>query len=217
MKIYPSLISSDLLNLKQTITTLDAYCDGYHIDVMDDHFVPNLTWGPPFVNAISAVTHLPLQVHLMVDNPQQWVERLELCVNDSFIFHIEAIQTENALQELVDQVKQKKYKVGLALNPKTNVQKIHSILPLLDEVLIMSVEPGFSGQAFMPEVTGKVDELKQLRDQLQGSFNICMDGGINDQNITELAKCGVDIVAVAAAIFFKDDPVKALQSLYEIL
>ncbi|MFH1831385.1 MAG: ribulose-phosphate 3-epimerase [bacterium] len=214
MKIYPSLISSNVLELKHTITLLDEHCDGYHLDVMDDHFVPNLTWGPVFINAIAATTGLPVQVHLMVDNPVLWIDRLKLTSRDTFIFHIESVKDSLAAKDIIEKVREKDMNVGIALNPKTSVDAIKDIVPLVDKVLVMSVEPGFSGQAFIPEVMHKVEQLCAMRDLQRLSFLICMDGGVGYNNITQLAEAGVDIVAVASAIFSRKDIVCALKDLY---
>lgn len=213
MEIYPSLISSNVLNLQSTINQLDSYCDGYHLDIMDDHFVPNLTWGPAFINAISESTHLPLQVHLMVDNPAAWVDRLKLCINDCFVFHAEAVEHNDALL-LINRVKLKKVKVGIALNPTTSIRMIEHLLPQLDHVLVMSVEPGFSGQKFIPSILNKVDELFHIRSTRNFSFKIGVDGGVTHDNIALLAQHHVDVVGVASAIFFKPNPLEALQDLY---
>lgn len=229
MKIYPSLISSDLLNLGETIEQLIDHCDGFHIDVMDDHFVPNLTWGPAFVQAISQKTKLPIHLHLMVDEPEKWLSRVELKKDDIFIFHIEAVAgwPENKSADFVEEVnyllvKTMGCKVGVAINPKTPVESVFSLLSSLDHVLLMSVEPGFSGQKFMPEVLEKVETLKKQREKLGLSFSIGMDGGINLETIKLAVQAGVDEVGVASAIFSAKpvsakDPVVALQKLYEIV
>jgi ribulose-phosphate 3-epimerase len=214
VEIYPSLISSNLLNLQSTINQLDSYCDGYHLDIMDDHFVPNLTWGPAFINAISESTHLPLQVHLMVDNPAAWIDRLKLCVNDCFVFHGEAVEYGDALL-LINRVKSKKVKVGVALNPETPIRAIEYLLPQLDHVLVMAVEPGFSGQKFIPSILNKVNELAHIRSAQCLPFKIGVDGGVTYDNIALLAQHHVDLVCVASAIFFKPNPLEALQYLYK--
>lgn len=216
MKIFPSLISSDLLNIRHTLQRLDAHCDGYHLDVMDDHFVPNLTWGPAFINAIALATRRPLQVHLMVDTPEKWIDRLILSGKDSFVFHIEALREVGDVAKLLKEIKKKEVKAGVALNPKTPVEHVIDVLPLVDELLIMSVEPGFSGQKFI-DVTEKVSILCALQKKLNVDFEICMDGGIGADNIGMLAKKGVDLVGIASAIFSEDDPVEALKNLYACL
>lgn len=217
MEIYPSLISSDLLNLEKTIKLLEPHCHGFHIDIMDDHFVPNLTWGHGFVNSIAKATKQPLHVHLMVDNPESWINRLALRSTDCFIFHIEASKTKSETMMLIEAVHDARHPVGIAVNPATNIELIHEYLPLLQIVLIMSVQPGFSGQKFMPEVVHKVPELVALRKKLNAQFKICMDGGIGTNNIATLAEMGVDQVGAAASIFAQPDPKTALLELYRLV
>ncbi len=203
IQIFPSLISANILSLQNVIETLDPHVDGYHLDVMDFHFVPNLTFGPAFVNAIAHATDKPLHVHLMVDNPEQWVEVLELRRHDTVIFHYEATTQHAAL---IDALKQKGYRVGIAINPQTSPDKVVEYLPLLDQVLVMSVEPGFSGQKFMPQVMEKLSVLA-------GKCTIAMDGGIGPDNIAMLAAKGVTQFGIASAIFDTSDPVQAIRGL----
>lgn len=212
MKIYPSLISSDILALRSVLQSLNNNSHGYHLDIMDDHFVPNLTWGPAFVNAIVQETCLPLQIHLMVDNPHTWLSRLSLTAKDSFIFHYEAVNNVSGIQKLIKEVQDKKIRVGIALNPATKVDVLEHVIASLDEVLIMSVNPGFSGQKFI-DVTDKVLTLRKMREKNNYSFVIAMDGGITRDNVGIVKRAGVDIIGVASAIFFQSDYVKALQDL----
>ena len=214
MKIFPSLISSDLLNIQTTIKNLDPNCDGYHIDIMDDHFVPNLTWGPAFVKAILKITSLPLDVHLMVDNPVAWVDRLNLKPKDLFVFHIETLDSDEEIKDLIKTVKIIGCKAGIALNPETPVEKVFDYLALIDHVLVMSVKPGFSGQKFMESVLSKVKVLNQKRHDMNLPFDIGMDGGIDKSNIAMISELSVDQVGVASAIFSHKDYVAALQDLY---
>ncbi|MCK4650749.1 ribulose-phosphate 3-epimerase [Candidatus Babeliales bacterium] len=217
MEIFPSLISSDILNLEKTIKLLDPHCHGYHIDVMDDHFVPNLTWGSCFVNAISKVTDLPLHVHLMVDDPIKWIDRLDLNPSNIFIFHIEPFLS--SLQEcrnFIKDLKVKNCRVGIAINPDTKVENIFDFLNDLDHVLIMSVKPGFSGQKFMIEVLNKVEPLLEKRRDEDLSFSLGMDGGIDKSNIARLADIGVEQVGIASAIFDQKDWIKSLGELYNV-
>ena len=216
MEIYPSLMCADLLNLGKVISTLDAHCDGYHIDVMDDHFVPNLTMGPDFVNAIVKATQKPVQVHLMVDNPNSWLDRLKLGEKDTFIFHYEAFECLKPMKDLIEDVKAKGWMVGLAFNPQTDWNLIKTELLNLDKVLVMSVKPGFAGQAFMPEVIEKAKKIIAYRKTQNGKFSIYMDGGIGKDNIKEIVGLGVDAVAVGAAVFSEKNPLNALKELYEI-
>jgi ribulose-phosphate 3-epimerase len=217
MHIYPSLISSNLLNIQSTLTLLDNHCDGYHLDIMDDHFVPNLTWGPSFINAIAHATKKPLHVHLMVDNPEDWIDRLKLSSKDYFIFHVEACKDSALILNIIKQLTAKMIKSGIALNPKTEITMLNAFLNTIDHLLLMSVEPGFSGQTFIPEVLKKAVHLNELKSSQQLSFSIGMDGGINDQNIALLKQAKVDIACIASAIFSSQKPVKALKKLYNHL
>ncbi|MFH1254441.1 MAG: ribulose-phosphate 3-epimerase [bacterium] len=216
IEIYPSLMCADLLNLAKVLSDLDAHCDGYHIDVMDDHFVPNLTMGPDFVNAIAVATRKPVQVHLMVDNPKCWVDRLNLSDKDAFIFHYDAFECFEPMKDLIDKVKAKGWKVGMAFNPHTNMSLAESHLSVFDKILMMAVNPGFAGQKFMPEVIEKVKNVIIFKKTQNANFKICLDGGIGKDNIKMLAELGIDAVAVGSAIFSEKNPVQALKELYEI-
>lgn len=216
MEIYPSLMCADLLNLKKVLSDFDDHCDGYHIDVMDDHFVPNLTMGPDFVNAIAKATRKPIQVHLMVDNPKSWVARLNLNKKDTFIFHYEAFECLRPMKDLIDMVKIKGWKIGLAFNPETNISLAIPHLVLLDKVLIMAVRPGFAGQNFMPEAIEKAKCIINCQNTQNANFKVYMDGGIGKDNIKMLMNLGIDAVAVGSAIFSEKNPVEALKDLYEI-
>lgn len=208
--IFPSLISADILNLEQELKSLDPYCLGYHLDVMDYHFVPNLTWGPAFIHAIAEKTTRQLWVHLMVDNPTLWVKTLSLPAKSILSFHIETIKQNPNIIELIQK---KNWLPSIALSPKTDTEEIKPFLFDLYQVLIMSVNPGHSGQQFMGDMATKVQALAEHR-MIHGlNFKIAMDGGISQDNIKELTALGVDHFAIAKAIFGQSDPVKALQEL----
>lgn len=217
MQIYPSLMCADLLNLAKVISDLDEHCDGYHIDVMDDHFVHNLTMGPDFVNAIAKATRKPVQVHLMVDNPAAWPERLKLGKKDTFIFHYEAFECFEPIKKLIKLVKGSGCGVGMAFNPDSDGDLIKEELLNLDKILVMAVKPGFAGQKFIPKVLDKVKLATNFRKKQNGKFKIYMDGGIDKNNIKQLATLGVDAVAVGSAVFAQKNPIKALKELYEIV
>jgi len=217
VKIYPSLISSDLLNLEKSIKSLDDHCDGYHLDVMDGHFVPNLTWGPAFIKRIIATTKLPVDVHLMVENPYWWVDKFELRENDEFVFHYESLVDKDKILLLIELLKKKNWKIGIAINPKTDIEKIIPFLPLLDQVLLMSVEPGFSGQKFISSVAQKVTELMKIKKSKNYIFKICMDGGIGKDNIKMISDLGVEQCGVASSIFGEGNPVENLRNLYNLV
>ncbi len=206
IEIFPSLISADILSLKNVIGLLDNHVDGYHLDVMDFHFVPNLTFGPAFVHAIANATDKPLHVHLMVDNPEQWLEVLKLRPCDVFVFHYEATSQH---MQLIDAVKQRGYKVGIAINPDTPPESVMEFVPHVDQVLVMSVQPGFSGQKFMPQVMEKLPKLS--------GATIAMDGGIGPDNISVLAQKGVTQFGIASAIFDTSDPVQTIRDLRSLI
>ena len=216
MKLFPSLISSDLLSLGNTIKQLDAHCDGYHIDVMDFHFVPNLTWGPQFIAAFTKATKLPLQIHLMVDDPVSWCDNLTLRQQDSFLFHYEAMRGDlSRCAHLIDKIKKKGWQSGIVVNPETPIDAIFSLLDSVDHVLIMSVHPGFSGQQFIPDVLEKIKVLVETREQKNLSFQIGIDGGVNKDTVAMISSSGTDWAGIASAIFSQGDAVTALQELYE--
>jgi ribulose-phosphate 3-epimerase len=214
VEIYPSLISSDILNLENVIKTLDDHCDGYHIDVMDNHFVPNLTWGSAFIKRFLKVIQLPLDVHLMVDDTIDWIDKFELRDIDTFIFHYESFNDINEINHLIKVLQKKEWKFGIAINPKTSVEKIENFLPLLSQVLIMSVEPGFSGQKFIDSVIKKVEDLSNIKNKKSFTLKICMDGGIGIDNVRRLSEIGVERIGVASSVFTKGNPVENLKTLY---
>lgn len=208
--IYPSLIAADLLYLGDTITMLDPYCDGYHIDIMDNHFVPNLTWGPSFIKAIMQATDKKLWIHLMVDDPERWPARMALPPSSLVSFHFETIKKSFAL---IKQIKENKWEASVAISPEIDPESIFDLLPHVDQVLIMTVNPGFSGQAFLPAMVRKIAPLIDYRDRHGLSFALSMDGGINESNIALLIEQGIQDFAVASAIFGSPDPVAMLKCL----
>jgi ribulose-phosphate 3-epimerase len=212
MKIHPSLISADLLNLKNVIKTLEPHCDGFHIDVMDNHFVPNLTWGPMFIKAIAQATDKPLFVHLMIDNPETFLEKIHIKRASTVSFHIE--NTKN-ISQMIKRIKENKWHANIAIKPNTPLEKILPFLNDISSVLLMSVEPGFSGQQFLAGSLDRLKELAAYRKEKELNVAIVMDGGINKTNIGHLAQHGCDEVGVAAAIFTTEDPVASLEELYQ--
>ncbi|MGE0206793.1 MAG: ribulose-phosphate 3-epimerase [Candidatus Babeliales bacterium] len=211
MKIYPSLISADLLNLHTVIKNLEPHCDGFHLDIMDNHFVPNLTWGPMFIKAIAHATTKPVFVHLMIENAEKFLEKIEIKRASTVSFHIE--NTKN-ISEAIQRIRENKWHANIAIKPNTPLEKLFPYLGMIDSVLLMSVDPGFSGQRFLESSWERLKKLAAYRKEEKMNFMICMDGGINSTNIAELARNGCDEVGVAAAIFSTPDPVAALKELY---
>jgi ribulose-phosphate 3-epimerase len=212
IKIFPSLIAADVLNLQSVIDLLEPHCDGFHIDVMDNHFVPNLTWGPLMVNAIAQHSTKPLFVHLMVDDPESIVKNLQLKPSSIVAFHIES---KVKIETLKNYLKQHNLISSLAINPQTDLNSIKSKLSTVDQVLLMSVNPGFSGQKFLESSIDRLKWLNKYKKEHNLDFQIAMDGGITKDNITILAQNGCTIFGIASAIFAQSDPVKALLELYE--
>ncbi|MBA3751479.1 ribulose-phosphate 3-epimerase [Candidatus Dependentiae bacterium] len=208
IKIFPSLISSDLLQIKQTLELLDPLVEGYHLDIMDFHFVPNLTWGPAFVNAIRAATKKQLFVHLMVDNPEQYFDLFSLQEDDIVSFHYES-PSGYTPEELTTQISSRGWIPSIALNPETPLEVIFS-LTNLQHLLLMSVNPGFSGQTFITSTLEKLVQSATIRSQRNKPFTIAVDGGINENNCYELASSGADELAIATAIFKDPSPSQAL-------
>jgi len=183
---------------------------------MDFHFVPNLTFGPDFINEIKKLTNKQLWVHLMVDNPMNWLDILNLKENDIFCFHYEALEVQEQLN-LINKIHSKKLLASIAIKPQTKIQEIEKLLSKIDQVLIMSVEPGFSGQKFIKDTIIKVKELHKLKQLNNFNFRIAMDGGINENNIASLSQLGVQDFAIASAIFSTENPINAIQKLYALL
>src|SRR5262245_4796884 len=151
--LYPSLIAADQLNLKAAIQLLEDHCHGFHADVMDGHFVPTLTWGPPTVNALDRITSKPLWVHLMVTDPATVIAQLHLKPDSLVSFHLES--TSNP-KSIINRIEEKKWRSSLAISPKTDLKTTFDLLSSIDHLLIMSVEPGAGGQAFIPETLAKI-------------------------------------------------------------
>lgn len=211
-KIYPSLISGDLLNLEQQIKILEPHCAGFHLDVMDFHFVPNLTWGPDFINAIRKAASQQLWIDLLVDEPLPYFERLKLQSGDIVSIHYESIYDTNIFY----QMHIKGWKASLALDPKTPIEVILPFLDVIDHVLLMSVVPGFSGQDFVYESVEKLKKLHALRKEHEAEFTIGMDGGLNASTLPLVLPYGIDTIAIASGIFSAPDPVEELKKLREL-
>lgn len=210
MKIFPSLIASDVLNLEHTIKTFEPHCDGFHLDVMDWHFVPNLTLGPLVINPLARLGTKPLLIHLMIENVKPFLSMLQIRDIDILSFHIEL---DENISDILHCIKEKKWRSNLAICPKTDLEKLFPWLKHIDSVLLMSVEPGFSGQQFIENSVDRAQELLAYRQKHNLSFKLCMDGGINQSNISMLKKLGVDEVTVGSGIFDQDDPFDALKKL----
>ena len=199
IQISPSILSADFSQLGKEIKKLeDAGADMIHVDVMDGHFVPNLTIGPPVIKALKKNSLLPFDVHLMISPVHKYIESYANAGADIITIHPEAT---NDLLESINKIKEFKKKVGISLNPKTKIDIIEKVLDQIDLILIMSVNPGFGGQKFMPEVLNKVKKLDEIRKNSKLNFVIEIDGGINFENSKLAIESGVDILVSGTTIF----------------
>ena len=204
--IAPSLLSCDFSRLKSEIEEVErGGCDWLHVDVMDGHFVPNLTVGPVVIRWIRKSTQLPLDVHLMIDEPIQYVDAFRKAGSDSLTVHVEACQD---VSKTLETVRKSGAKTGISLRPRTPVESIFPYLNQLDLVLIMTVEPGFGGQRFMPEMLEKV---RTLRSKFSGKISV--DGGIDAKSAREALSSGADVLVAGSAIFGHKDRAQAIKEL----
>ena len=199
IQISPSILSADFSNLEKDIKKLEtAGADMIHVDVMDGHFVPNITIGPPVIKALRSKTSLPFDVHLMIDPVHKYIKDFANAGADIITIHPEA--TPN-LQGSIDEIRSFKKKVGISLNPDTKIDIVEDYLDKVDLILIMSVYPGFGGQKFISDVLEKIKSLKNLKDKKKLNFDIEVDGGINFSNFKSVIDAGANVLVSGTTIF----------------
>jgi len=210
LKIAPSILSADFARLGEEIRDVEkGGADWIHVDVMDGHFVPNMTIGPLVVNAIRPVTNLPLDVHLMIENPERYVEAFAKAGADYITVHAEACIH---LHRTVHQIKELGVKAGVVLNPATPLTAIELVLEDVDLVLLMTVNPGFGGQSFIPSMAGKISRLRRmLDDRGLSDVHIEVDGGVNEQTARIVAEAGADVLVAGNAVFGEKDRAGAIR------
>ncbi len=213
-KIAPSLLSGNFSNIERDIKMLEeAGANLLHLDVMDGHFVPNITFGPFIVKAIKEVASIPLDVHLMIENPGNYVAAFCDAGADYLTVHVEATPH---LHRVLQQIKAKGVKAGVSLNPHTPLSAIEEVLGDLDMVLIMSVNPGFGGQSFIPNTLDKLKRLKKmLKEHKVEHIEVNVDGGIKLANIKEISEAGCDIFVSGSGIFNAANPKEMIQKMKE--
>ncbi|MDE1709478.1 ribulose-phosphate 3-epimerase [Staphylococcus cohnii] len=204
-KLYPSLLSADFLQLQEELKALeDAGVDGVHFDVMDGQFVPNISIGLPILEAVRKGTDLPIDVHLMIEEPEKYVELFATQGADMISVHVEATPH---IHRVIQQIKKANVQAGVVINPGTSVDAIIPVLKMVDYVLVMTVNPGFGGQTFIQESIDKLDQLDKIKKELNLSFEIEVDGGINDETVSTVVEHGATML-VAGSYFFKQKDYK---------
>ena len=210
-KILPSILSADFANLERDIKELESIgIDMFHIDVMDGNFVPNISFGFPIIESIRPKTDKVFDCHLMIANPENYVEQFCNVGCDMVSFHIEAT---NHADRVIQVIKKNGKKAGIVLNPQTSIESIKYLLPKLDYVLIMTVNPGFGGQKFIPEMLEKIEELAKVREERNYNFLIEVDGGINTETSKACRDKGADLLVCGSFLFGASDKEKTLGEL----
>ncbi len=210
LMLCPSILSADFSRLGEQVSMVGDYADVIHVDVMDGHYVPNLTFGPMIVSAIRPFTKLPLDVHLMVSNPLQWIEPFAKAGADTLVVHAEAC---THMLRALDLIKTQGCSAGVVINPGTPINVLEEFLPFVDMVLLMTVNPGFGGQSYIPSMTDKIRRTRELLDESGRSIHLQIDGGVNKNNIKKLHEAGADMIVVGSSVYAEPDPIEALKQL----
>ncbi len=201
------MLASDFTRLAEEVKTIEN-ADMLHLDIMDGHFVPNLTFGPGLISALRDETNLVFDTHLMISNPEDYIEEYAEAGSDYITFHIEAT---NHSHRLVQRIKEAGCKAGVSLNPGTSLKDIELILPDLDMVLIMSVNPGYGGQKYISQITEKISKLNDMIKEVNNNVEIAVDGGIKLHNVREVINAGADIIIAGSAIFGSENPYETVE------
>lgn len=214
-KLAPSILSADLANLEKQVKLIQkGGADYVHCDVMDGEFVPNLSFGAPVIKCLAKKTDMPLDVHLMIEHPERYIEDYNFPNTEYIVVHQEACKH---LHRVIQQIKALGKKAGVALNPATPVSSVMPVLGDLDLVLVMSVNPGFSGQKFIPSAVLKICELDEIRKKEELGFVIEVDGGVNLENCVMLKDAGADILVAGNACFGAEDVAKRCREFRKLL
>jgi ribulose-phosphate 3-epimerase len=214
-KIAPSILSADFARLAEEITAVEAAgADWIHIDVMDGHFVPNITIGPGVVSSLRKTTKLPFDVHLMIENPEQYLDAFASAGSDVITVHVEAT---HHLHKTLTRIKELGIKAGVSVNPATSLSQIEPILNDVDILLIMSVNPGFGGQKFISGVLPKIKNAREIVSYLAPHILIEVDGGVTLDNIESIAEAGADVLVAGASVFGSGDYARTIGAMKSIL
>ena len=212
IKIAPSILSANFSKMGEEIIDLEkSGADFIHCDVMDGVFVNNITFGIKMIEDIRPLTKLPLDCHLMIVNPEKYVERFAKAGADIITVHYEACQ--NNLKEVLERIKATGVKCGAVINPDTSVDKIQDVIPMCDMVLVMSVFPGFGGQKFIPEVLDKVRAIRKIIDESGKDIDLQIDGGVTAENVAEVKAAGANVIVAGSTVFKAEDKAKTISLL----
>jgi ribulose-phosphate 3-epimerase len=215
MKIAPSILSADFANLQRDIEFVEKHgADYIHVDVMDGQFVPNITFGPNVVKAIRPITKLPLDVHLMIVEPERYIHDFAVAGSDIIGVHVEATPH---IHRAIQMIKAENVKAEVVLNPGTPIDSVKHVLSMVDQVLIMTVNPGFGGQSFIEESLDKIRELAALREANDYHFDIQVDGGIVPETAKRCKEAGVNVFVAGSYIYDAEHPEKQIQLLKEAI
>jgi ribulose-phosphate 3-epimerase len=209
LKIAPSLLSADFADIRaQMALVADAGADYFHIDVMDGRFVPNITWGPKIIKDLRKLSSLPFDTHLMIVEPERYVDAFIDAGSSIVTVHWEA--TVHA-QRLIEQIKSGGARAGLAVNPATSLTELDEILPYIDLLLVMSVNPGFGGQSYIPTSTAKIAAARRMISDAGLTVELEVDGGVHADNFVEVAQAGADTIVMGAGIYGSPDPAATMK------
>ncbi len=212
-KIYiaPSILSADLLKLEEEVRTVEENgADFIHVDVMDGHFVPNITFGPNIVKALRKITQLPLDVHLMIENPDKYIPDFIKAGANIVTVHAEVCAH---LNKTLNTIKSTGAKAGVSINPATPLNSIEEVTGLIDLLLIMSVNPGFGGQKFIPSSINKIERARKLLDKAESDAFLEVDGGISEDNAADVVRAGANVLVAGSAIFTSNDIAASVQNI----